>query len=166
MVLHGEHTIIQKVDRSSIDSIYNVYKNCEDFLSLGPVSTASKQMILDDFKISEGEGGIYCGIFFKERMVGIIDFVLSGFEGDPSHAYLSLLMISANFRKKGIGYDVVKTVENEIIKNHNIRSILVSVQINNKQAIAFWEKMGYIIVSGPQVMPDTTITLKLQKDIQ
>ena len=166
MVLYGEHTIIQKVDRSSIDSIYNVYKNCEDFLSLGPVSTASKQMILDDFKISEGEGGIYCGIFFKERMVGIIDFVLSGFEGDPSHAYLSLLMISANFRKKGIGYDVVKTVENEIIKNHNIRSILVSVQINNKQAIAFWEKMGYIIVSGPQVMPDTTITLKLQKDIQ
>lgn len=166
MVLHGEHTIIQKVDRSSIDSIYNVYKNCEDFLSLGPVSTASKQMILDDFKISEGEGGNYCGIFFKERMIGIIDFILSGFEGDPSHAYLSLLMISANFRKKGIGYDVVKTVENEIIKNHNIRSILVSVQINNKQAIAFWEKMGYIIVSGPQVMPDTTITLKLQKDIQ
>ena len=63
MILQGNNITIQKVDRKDINSIYNVYKNCEDFLSLGPVPVASKQMILDDFKISEDEGGIYCGIF-------------------------------------------------------------------------------------------------------
>lgn len=67
------------------------------------VSTASKQMILDDFKISEDESGIYCGIFIQGKMIGIIDFVLSGFEGNPCHSYLSLLMISAKYRKQGIG---------------------------------------------------------------
>lgn len=122
-------------------------------------------MILDDFKISEDESGIYCGIFIQGKMIGIIDFVLSGFEGNPCHSYLSLLMISAKYRKQGIGKEVVKTVETEILKNHNIKSILADVQINNKQAITFWLNMGYKIVSGPQVMPDTTITFKLQKDI-
>jgi ribosomal protein S18 acetylase RimI-like enzyme len=165
MILHGEYITIKKVDRNDIDRIYHVYKNCEDFLSLGPVPTASKQMILDDFNISEEEGGIYCGIFLNDIMIGIIDFVLSGYEGNPNHAYLSLLMISANYRKQGIGNDVVKTIEAEIIKNHAIKSIFAGVQVNNMPAIAFWKKMGYRIVSEPQVMPDTTITYKLQKDI-
>lgn len=165
MILQGNNITIQKVDRKDIDSIYNVYINCEDFLSLGPVPVASKQMILDDFKISEDEGGIYCGIFFQGKMIGVIDFVLSGFEGNPSHSHLSLLMISANYRKQGIGKEAVKLVEAEMLKNHTIKSILAGVQINNKQAITFWENMGYKIVSGPQVMSDTTITFKLQKDI-
>lgn len=165
MVLQGKHITIQKVDRKDIDSVYNVYKNCEDFLSLGPVPTASKQMILDDFKISEDEGGIYCGIFFQGKMIGVIDFVLSGFEGNPCYSYLSLLMISENYRKQGIGNDVVKTVEAEILKTHTIKSIFAGVQVNNKHAIIFWENMGYKIASGPQFMPDTTITFRLRKDI-
>lgn len=114
MVIQGDYFTIQKVDRKDIDKIYDVYKNCEDFLSLGPVPTASYEMILNDLQISEDEGGIYCGIFMKDKMIGVIDFVLSNFEGNPSHSYLSLLMISANNRKQGIGKDVVKTVETEI----------------------------------------------------
>ncbi len=165
MILKGNNITIQKVDRKDIDSIYNIYKNCEDFLSLGPVPIASKQMILDDFKISEDEGGIYCGIFFQGKMIGIIDFVLSGFEGNPCNSYLSLLIISANYRKQGIGKEAVKLVEAEILKNNIIKSILAGVQTNNKHAITFWENMGYKIVSGPQVMSDTTVTFKLQKDI-
>jgi Acetyltransferases len=166
MVIQGDYFTIQKIDRTAIESIYDVYKNCEDFLLLGPVHTASMQMILDDFRISEDEGGIYCGIFIKEKMIGVIDFIMSGFEGNTCHAYLSLLMISANYRRQGIGKDVVKAVELEILKNHTIKSIFVSVQTNNKHAINFWEKIGYKIVSGPQLMPDTTITYKLQKDIK
>ena len=164
MVIHGEYFTIQKIDRKDIDSVYNVYKKCEDFLSLGPVPNASKQMILDDFKISEDEGGIYCGIFIHGIMIGVIVFVLSGFEGNSSHAYLSLLMISADYRRQGIGKDVVKAVEKEILKNSTIKSIFAGVQTNNKYAITFWEKNGYKIVSAPQVMPDTTITFRLQKD--
>lgn len=93
MVIQGEYFTVQKIDRIDIDSIYTVYKNCEDFLSLGPMPEDSKQMILDDFKISEDEGGIYCGIFIQGKLIGVIDFVLSGFDGNPCHAYLSLLMI-------------------------------------------------------------------------
>lgn len=166
MVLPGNHITIQKVDINHMDSIFNVYKNCEDFLALGPVPTASKQMILDDFQLSEEEGGIYCGIYFQGNMIGIVDFVLSGYKGYPHYAYLSLLMISKKYRHQGFGEDVVQTVETEICKNSSIESIFAGVQVNNKYAISFWNKMGYKIVSGPQVMPDTTVTYKLQKDVR
>lgn len=72
---------------------------------------------------------------------------------------------SADYRRQGIGEDVVKAVEKEIMKNYSIKSILAGVQTDNKLAITFWEKVGYKIVSDPQVMPDTTITYKLQKNI-
>lgn len=165
MVIHGEYFTIQKIDRKYINQVYGIYKKCEDFLSLGPVSVASKQMVLDDFKISENECGIYCGIFIHGIMIGIVDFVLSGFEGNPSHAYISLLMISIDYRSKGIGKDVVKAIEKEILKNITIKAILAGVQTNNKNAIKFWENNGYKIVSVPQVMADMTIIFRLQKDI-
>ena len=165
MVIQGEHCTIHKVDIEDIDRIYNVYKNCEDFLSLGPIATASKEMVLDDLNISKNEGGIYCGIFLQGEMVGVIDFVLSHFESDPRHAYISLLMISVNDRCHGIGKDAVRAVEAEILKNTSINTIYAGVQTNNVKAITFWERMGYKIVSEPQLMPDTTITYKLQKDI-
>lgn len=165
MFILGEYFSIRNVDENDIDSILEIYRQCEDFLSLGPVPYASMQMILDDFKISEEEGGTFCGIFVNDEMVGIIDFVSSDFNGNLNNAYLSLLMISKCHRGKGIGRDVVKAVEEEILKNNFIKSILAGVQTNNKPAIAFWERMGYKIVSGPELLPDTTTAYRLRKDI-
>lgn len=45
-------------------------------------------------------------------------------------------------------------------------SILAGVQTNNKPAIEFWKRMGYKIVSEPQLLPDRTIAFKLRKDIR
>ncbi len=166
MFIQRRYFTIKNVDENDIDAIFEVYKQCEDFLSLGPVPHASKQMILDDFKISEEEGGTFCGIFINGEMIGIIDFVLSNFDGIPSNAYLSLLMISQYQRRKGIGRDVIEAVEIEILKNDSIKSILAGVQTNNKSAIAFWGKMGYKIVSEAELLPDTTIAFKLKKGIR
>jgi ribosomal protein S18 acetylase RimI-like enzyme len=123
-------------------------------------------MILDDLRLSREVGGIFCGIFNKGEMIGVVDFVLSNFDGNPENAYLSLLMISICHRCKGIGSDVVDAVEAEVLKNKSITSILAGVQTNNFPAIEFWKKKGYKIVSGPELMPDTTITFKLKKDLQ
>lgn len=63
MLIREKYFTIREVSEKDIDEIFGVYKNCEDFLSLGPIPHASKQMILDDFKISEEEGGLFCGIY-------------------------------------------------------------------------------------------------------
>lgn len=165
MLIEGSYFIIKDIGKNEICDILQVYKQCEDFLSLGPVSVASEKMVLDDLKLSEKEGGSYCGIYINGTMVGIVDFVPENFEGNPQNAFFSLLMISAGHRHKGNGRDVVNAVEKEILKNDSIDAIISGVQVNNEPGIRFWKSMGYKIVSGPELMPDTTIAYGLRKDI-
>ncbi len=149
-----------------LNKILQVYRQCEDFLALGPVSTASLEMVLKDIEISEQQGGVFCGIYAPAgKMVGIIDYVPRNWEGDSRAAFLSLLMIAAPFRSQGIGAAVVEAVENEIGKDVQVTTIFSGVQVNNPQAIKFWQRHGYRIVSGPTLFPDHTTAFGLRKDL-
>jgi ribosomal protein S18 acetylase RimI-like enzyme len=149
-----------------LDALLDVYRQCEDFLALGPVPTASMEMVLKDIEISQEEGGIFCGIYKTGgNLIGVMDYVPSNYNGDSHAAYLSLLMIAASFRKQGIGKAVVEAIENEIKKDPQVSTILAGVQVNNPQAIQFWQRNGYRIVSGPTLMPDQTTAFGLRKDL-
>ena len=157
---------IRLITQDDLDAVLAVYRQCEDFLALGPVSTASMEMVLKDIEISKQEGGVFCGIYTPDgKMVGIVDYVPNNFEGDPQAAFLSLLMIAAPFRKQGVGAAIVESVENEIGKDAQITMILSGVQVNNPQAIKFWQRQGYRIVSGPTLFPDQTTAFGLRKDL-
>lgn len=154
------------MSKNELDAILNVYRQCEDFLALGPVSTASKEMVMQDLAFSEQAGGVFCGIHDDNgKMIGVLDYVPGHFEGDPGCAFLELLMIASPARKQGIGKAVVEAFENEIRKNKDITSIRSGVQVNNPDAIKFWLGCGFRIVSGPTLMPDQTTVYGLQKDI-
>jgi ribosomal protein S18 acetylase RimI-like enzyme len=123
-------------------------------------------MVEADIAHSRSEGGIFCGICDGEgHMVGIIDFVPRLYGGDPSRAFLSLLMIAQQYRGYGLGAWAVRWVEGEIAKDGQVRSILCGVQTNNPAAIRFWERMGYQIVGGPELMPDQTTVFHLHKEL-
>lgn len=155
------HPIVQ----DDLNAILEVYRQCEDFLALGPVSTASLEMVLSDLELSKRQGGIFCGIYTKtEKMIGVLDYVPCNFEGDPHVAFLSLLMIAAPFRSEGIGAAVVAAVEKEVRKDPQITAMLSGVQVNNPQAIRFWQRHGYRIVSGPILHADQTTAFDLRKD--
>ena len=157
---------IRPFTHTDLDAILHVYKQCEDFLALGPISVASMEMVLKDIEISENEGGIYCGVYKADgEMIGIIDYVPSHYKGNPSEAFLELLMIAAPYRKQGIGKVVVEAVEKEIRRDKKVTVILSGVQVNNPQAIRFWLRNGYRIISGPTLFPDQTTAFGLQKDI-
>lgn len=79
-------------------------------------------------------------------------------------AFLELLMIAKNFRQQGIGTAVVAALEQEIRKDANVSTILSGVQVNNPQAVQFWQRQGYKIVSQPKLQPDQTIVVDLRKD--
>ena len=165
MIIHDHSLEIRPIIPDDLNAVLEVYRQCEDFLALGPVSTASMEMVLKDIEISEQEGGVFCGIYTADgKMIGIVDYVPSNWEGDPHAAFLSLLMIAAPFRKQGIGAAVVEAVEKEIRKDTGITTILSGVQVNNPQAIKFWQRQGYRIVSGPTLFPDQTTAFGLCKD--
>ena len=165
-LIETKHYQIKLVTKDDLHSVLEVYKQCKDFLALGPQPHASMEMVLADLDVSRMEGGVFCGIWdHNGKIIGIVDFVPEMFEGNPHHAFLSLLMISKPCRQKGIGAEIVTAIEHKISKNTQVKCILSAVQSNNDLAIRFWQKMGYRIVSGPELQQDSTITYRLEKDL-
>ena len=124
------------------------------------------EMIEKDMQISKEADGIFCGIFDGDQnMIGIVDFIPANFEGNPSHAFIELLMIAAPARRNGLGKEVVKSIEQEILREGQITAVLSAVQVNNQSAINFWTKVGYQIVSEPIPNEDGTTVYKLFKSV-
>jgi ribosomal protein S18 acetylase RimI-like enzyme len=167
-IIIPEHALeIRPVTREDLEAVLDVYRQCEDFLALGPVPTASMEMVLKDIEISQGEGGIFCGIYCADgKMIGVLDYVPANYQGEAQSAYLALLMIVADHRGQGLGKAVVEAFDEEIRKNGQVRTILAGVQVNNLQAVQFWQRRGYRIVSGPKRMPDQTTVYDLRKEIK
>jgi ribosomal protein S18 acetylase RimI-like enzyme len=158
---------IRRVTEDDLPAILQVYQGCEDFLTLGPVAKASMEMVLTDLKISKEEGGSFCGIYGDDgNMIGIVDFVLNNYQGNPNVAYLSLLMIDSSFRDQGVGKAVFDAVEKEIRKDPLVTKLLAGVQVNNPQAVRFWQRRGFSIVSEAKLMPDQTTVFDLQKELK
>lgn len=158
---------IRPITQEDLGAILEVYRQCEDFLSLGPVATASMEMVQRDIELSQSQGGSFNGIFDAENtMIGVVDFVLKDFEGDPQAAYLSLLMIAKPYRSLGFGKAVAEAVENEIRKEPKVTKIIAGVQVNNPNALRFWQRQGYQVTSGPERMPDQTTVYHLCKDLK
>lgn len=155
---------IRPVAQNELEAVLHVYQQCEDFLALGPVAAASMDMVLKDIEISHDQDGIFCGIHAEDgKMIGVVDYVPKGFQGDPHAAFLSLLMIDSSFRHQGIGKAVVQAIEHEIRKNPLVTEVRSGVQVNNDQAVQFWQRNGYAIVSEPRRMPDQTTVFELRK---
>jgi ribosomal protein S18 acetylase RimI-like enzyme len=149
---------------SDLPEVLRVYKQCEDFLALGPVATASLEMVREDVRHSREEGGSYCVIRTAAgETAGILDFLPR--HGPPGTAYLSLLMIESPFRGRGIGSETVALLEAHLREWYAVHTVESGVQVNNEPGIRFWTGQGYRIVSGPELMPDTTVTCRLRKEI-
>ena len=163
----GTSLEIRPVTQENLDAVLEVYQQCEDFLALGPVATASMEMVLKDLKISKDINGIFCGIHTPDgTMIGVIDYVPRDYKGNSRAAYMSLLMIASPHRNRGVGDVVVDAIESEIKKNACVTVIYAGVQVNNPRATRFWQRMGYRVVSEPKLYPDKTTAVNLQKDIQ
>lgn len=167
IVLRGGAVEIRGPAGDDPEAILDVYRQCEDFLALGPQPVASADMVRQDLALSEANGGQFCLVYDVEgRPIGVVDWVPCGAAGRPEHADLSLLMIAAPYRGRGIGREVVALVEREIERDPDITAILSGVQVNNPAAIGFWQRNGYRITGGPERMPDQTTVYLLRKELR
>lgn len=156
---------LRPVNEDDLDALMDVYRQCEDFLALGPQPWASELMVLADLAHSREMAGVFCGIFVNDRMAGVVDYVPAGYEGQLNRAFLSLLMIAGPWRGGGLGAAVVAAIEGIIRRNPAVTAILSGVQVNNPVGIAFWQRMGYSTVSGPKRQQDTTVCFDLLKKL-
>ena len=167
--LAGEYQL-RPVDRGDPDApgvaaLLQVYRQCEDFLKLGPQAHASPEMVLADLEASQVAGSRYCGIYacISGELIGVVDYLPAGFEGNPQHAFLELLMIARPFRGRGLGKQIVADLEAEIRKDPRVSAIRLGVQVNNPGALRFWQHCGYQIIRPAELQPDQTIAFLMEK---
>ena len=157
MIIQTDAFMIRPVREDEMATILEVYRQCEDFLSLTPKPVASMEVVREDLALSLQNNGIFCGIYDSAgKMMGIVDVVLKGFEGDLATAFIELLMIAQPYRSTGLGSKVVKAIEVEIMRDTTINTILLAVMVNNPVAIHFWERHGYMKFGEPLDEPDGT----------
>ena len=159
---------LRSVDRSDpavLAALLEVYRQCEDFLALGPQPHASPEMVQADLDLSQKAGGIFCGIILcpSNEMIGVADYIPCGFEGNRHHAFIELLMIGKPFRSHGLGYRVVAELETEICKDPQITAIRLGCQVNNPGGGRFWQRCGYRIIGPPTQYPDQTTGCLFEK---
>ena len=156
---------VRLIDDLDLPAVLEVYRQCEDFLALGPVPTTSLEMVAADRELSRAEDGEYCGLFAEDgTLQGIFDFVRSGYAGEPGCAFIELLMIAAPYRGRGLGAEAVRWLEGEII-GAGIHLLRAGVQVNNPGAIRFWQRMGFAITSGAEAQADGTVCYQLEKHL-
>ena len=138
MLIRTDNLEVRTATENELEAILSVYRQNEDFLSLGPESKASVEMVLKDLKLSRDESGCFCGIYQTDGSIaGVVDFVPENFEGENGVSFISLLMIAAPFRNQGLGTKVINMVEDEITNNFHSGTIHVAVQTNNPGALCF-----------------------------
>ncbi|OGO09795.1 MAG: hypothetical protein A3K46_00555 [Chloroflexi bacterium RBG_13_60_9] len=166
MLIRDDVVEIREVDEAGADGLFPVYKECEDFLALGPVAAASLEMVRADWKTSQSEGGIFCGIHLRGgELAGVLDFVPGNYHGRADTAYIALLMLRQSCRRRGIGSRVLDLVESEVRKDPRVDRIRIGAQVNNPSAIQFWQNRGFRIYSGPELLADQTTVYRLEKII-
>ena len=166
MLIRANNLEVKTVTENELEAILSVYCQNEDFLALGPEPKASLEMVSKDLKLSRDESGCFCGIFKTDgSIVGIVDFVPQDFEGENGVSFISLLMIAAPFRNRGLGTKVINMVEEEIVNNFHSNTIQVAVQTNNPGTLRFWKQLGYEIFQGPELRPDKTTVYYLRKKL-
>ena len=164
-VIRSERFTLRIVTPEDHAAVLDVYRQCEDFLALGPNPTASAEMVAGDLALSQRQGGMFYGVYDPAgRMIGVVDVVPRLYEGNPALAFLELLMIAQPHRSKGLGAEIVRVVEAAIRQDGTVKTIRAGVQVNNPGAIRFWQRMGYRITSGPTLEHDQTICYALRKD--
>lgn len=162
MLFQTGQLTVSTIDESDLPALFEVYRQCEGFLALGPVPVASVQMVEEDIEHSRRKNGQYCAIRDGQgRIIGVIDFIAK-YEGNHTSSLL-LLMIGVLWRGKGYGRAVVQALEDYLNENFGSRRMVSWVQTNNPGAIQFWERLGYHLSTVPLDQPDGTVTYEMAK---
>nr|WP_289814459.1 GNAT family N-acetyltransferase [Acidovorax kalamii] len=84
------------------------------------------------------------------RVVGIVAIQKPVTKGSP--AYISLLLIDTDFRRRGLGREVVLLLDEELSQFSD--TILLHVSPPDPGLVAFWRSNGFVTVGGLQETTD------------
>lgn len=129
-------------------SVIEVYRQSPRFiveLNGRPAESIGLEMVEEDAAQAANHGARFTGFFPRDsgRMIGVADFVPGGYKGQPSRAWIALLLIAEPYRRQGYGAEACELVEKAILANPDVQAIGLGVLTRNGPALGFWQAMGY-----------------------
>lgn len=118
---------IKKVDLNEINIIYNLIRN--DTYINWPIESL-KHEIENNFCLSA---------LSNNTLVGFLSAAII----ENTEAQITAIYVKKEFRKNNIGTSLLSKLSNECL-NHNINTIILEVGNNNKIALSFYNKNGFI----------------------
>lgn len=110
--------------------------------------------ILDDYakKLSEFARFILC--VEEKEIIGFMAFYLNQ---EGGFAYISLIWVSDNHQKKGIGATMMELLSKEV--STCVKSIRLEVRKNNEKAMRFYKSSGFLSIedSDKKILLEKTI---------
>jgi RimJ/RimL family protein N-acetyltransferase len=103
------------------------------------------EMVQEDAAQAALHGAQFVGLFLRASgaMIGVADFVPGGYKGQPSQAWIALLMITEPYQRQGYGSQAYRLIEQAIWADPVVQTIGLGVLVNNGPALGFWQAMGY-----------------------
>ncbi len=129
------------IDTTNIADAINIYNSNTDFL----IHHLGEDYIDESFIKNELEEMLAHGftsnyVLVDSEPIGILDYMINA-EG---YVYLSLMMITKEKQKKGLGTIVYKYFENWV-RNEGANIIRIDVVDDyENNVLPFWEKMGFV----------------------
>jgi RimJ/RimL family protein N-acetyltransferase len=110
-----------------------------------PADSINLEMVEEDAAQAANHGAIFAGLFLRKNgpMIGVTDYIPSGYRGWPSQAWLALLLIAGPYQRQGYGTEAYRLIETAMFANPDVQAISLGVLVNNGPALGFWAAMGF-----------------------
>lgn len=126
--------------RNIIRYIYESVKNTsyEEAYQYSDAETKYEEMLIH---MEEGTA-VVCGAMAEEEMIGFIWGYQYPFRDDKERLYVSILHVDKRFRRCKVGKTLLSEIE-KIGKTMGCHSVFLHAEAFNREAINFYDRMGY-----------------------
>ncbi len=151
---------VRLLSLEDVEAVQRLFEECRDYFRLvegrGPLPDAAEQEFGSVPPGRSLEDKFMYGVFHeREGLVGLLE----GLREYPDEAtwWIGLLLLAPKARGQGVGHVVVHEFGSYVWMNGG-RSIALGVVEDNRRALEFWKKLGFVLVrkTGPRQFGNKT----------
>ncbi|KGG80336.1 hypothetical protein Y919_06930 [Caloranaerobacter azorensis H53214] len=142
--LNGEKYIFKKLSIDNEIQVFDLLSQCDDYFYLVEGRKADESSVKELFEdLPPGkhidDKNIF-GVFYNEKLIGIVDLVQDFPE--KGEWIIGLMLLHPDERRKGLGkaiHDIIVDIANE----QKAKKLRIGVVEQNEKALKYWKNIGY-----------------------
>jgi RimJ/RimL family protein N-acetyltransferase len=144
MELLGEHVVLTSVTIEEAPVLVPAFNGDEQFnhWCRHASGLTLEQVHTDMLGTLRQPGGVVWRL--ADRAGALVGVAKTALLCAPDTAWIDLLIIRQAFQGRGFGSEAATLLETHLFSAPEIRQIALAVLVQNRPAMAFWEKRGYV----------------------